>query len=297
MSIYEAAAFAAALCWAITGVITAGPAMHLGALAFTRIRMSMVLAMLILFVGWTGGWRSIPAEALIPLVASGVIGIFLGDSLLFATMNRLGPRRTSILFSLNAPLAVILGWMVLGEKLGGRELLGIAVAFCGVTLAIVFGKRKSQLHQWESVKGPLAAGVALGLGAALAQAGGSLIARPVMETGIDPAASSMVRVGTSVVCFYLAMLLPGGHLKAERPLTVKIASVTAFSGFLAMAVGMTLMLFALRGGQVGIVSTLSSTTPALILPVLWLKTGEAPAPAAWLGALLVIGGSALIFSG
>ncbi len=79
-------------------------------------------------------------------------------------------------------------------------------------------------------------------------------------------------------------------------MTLQIAAMTAFSGFLAMAVGMTLVLFALRGGEVGIVSTLSATTPALILPLLWYKTGEAPAPGAWLGAALVIAGSGLIFA-
>lgn len=297
MSIYEIAAVAAAFCWALTGIITAGPAQYLGALAFTRIRMSMVLVMLAGWVGVTGGWHSIGADAVLPLVASGIVGIFLGDSLLFATMNRMGPRRTSMLFSLNAPLSVVLGWLLLGERLQGRELAGIGLALAGVMLAIAFGKRKSQLHQWEQIKGPLWIGVMLGLLAALAQAGGSLIARPVMETGIDPAAGSALRVATSVVCFHLAMLAPGGLLKAQRPMTLKIAGVTAFSGFLAMAVGMTLVLFALQGGQVGIVSTLSATTPALILPMLWLKTGEAPAPAAWIGAGLVIAGSALIFTG
>ena len=34
----------------------------------------------------------------------------------------------------------------------------------GVVLAIVFGKRKDQLHQWESVTGQLWVGIALGLG-------------------------------------------------------------------------------------------------------------------------------------
>ncbi len=297
MSIYEIAALGAAFCWAVTTLMTAGPAQHLGALAFTRIRMTMVFVMLAAYVAFTGGWRSIGSDHLLPLLASGIIGIFIGDSLLFATMNRMGPRRTSILFSLNAPMAVILGWLVLGETLELRELIGIALAFAGVTLAILFGKRKSQLHQWENIKGPLIVGVALGLGAALAQATGSLIARPVMAAGIDPAAGSLVRVGTSVVAFYMAMLLPGGYLKAQAPLTPGIALTTAFSGFLAMAVGMTLVLYGLQGGQVGIVSTLSATTPALVLPLLWYKTGEAPAPFAWLGAALVIAGSALIFAG
>ena len=46
---------------------------------------------------------------------------------------------------------------------------------------------------------------------------------------------------------------------------------------------MTLLLYALAGGKVGIVSTLSATSPVLILPLLWLRTGQRPAPGAWAG--------------
>ena len=297
MSIYEAAAIGAAFCWALTTLMTAGPAQHLGALAFTRIRMTMVLAMLAAYVAFTGSWRTIGTGDLGALVISGAIGIFIGDSLLFATMNRMGPRRASILFALNAPMAVVLGWLLLGEALSSREVLGIATAFAGVVLAILFGKRRSQLHQWESIKGPLWIGIGLGLGSALAQAGGSLIARPVMEAGVvDPAASSALRVATSVALFHIAMLLPGGYLKAQNPLTPRIAVATALSGLVAMAVGMTLLLFALTGGEVGIVSTLSAMTPVLVLPLLWWRTGEMPAAGAWAGAALVVVGSSLIFS-
>jgi uncharacterized membrane protein len=63
-----------------------------------------------------------------------------------------------------------------------------------------------------------------------------------------------------------------------------------------MALGMTFVLFALSGGKVGIVATLSATTPALMLPFLWLRTREVPALGAWIGASLVITGSALIFT-
>ena len=64
-----------------------------------------------------------------------------------------------------------------------------------------------------------------------------------------------------------------------------------------MGVGMTLLLFALSGGEVGIVATLSATTPALVLPLLWWKTGDMPPPLAWLGAALVVAGSGMIFAG
>jgi drug/metabolite transporter (DMT)-like permease len=72
--------------------------------------------------------------------------------------------------------------------------------------------------------------------------------------------------------------------------------LTALTGILALAIGMTLLLFALSGGQVGIVSTLSATSPVIILPMLWARTGERPAAGAWAGAGLVVVGMALIFS-
>ena len=294
--IHESAALLAATCWALSGVVSAGPVAHLGPLAFTRIRMTMVMVML---GGWSaisGGWQSITPDQLLPIAFSGAVGIFIGDTMLFMALNRLGPRRTSIIFSTNAPMSVLLGWMFLGEKLSVSELAGIGLVVAGVVLAIIFGKRRSQLHQWEQVKGALWIGIAFGLGAALSQAIGSLIARPVMETGTDPASVSALRVTVSVICFAMAYAIAPGTMRARNPLTLNVGLLVAFSGFIAMALGMTFVLFALAGGEVGIIATLSATSPAIILPMIWLRTGERPALGAWIGAALVIAGSALIFT-
>jgi drug/metabolite transporter (DMT)-like permease len=80
-----------------------------------------------------------------------------------------------------------------------------------------------------------------------------------------------------------------------RPLTPRVGEQTALTAFLGLGVGMTLLLFALAGWKVGIVSTLSATSPVLILPLLWLRTGQRPAAGAWAGAALVVVGMALIF--
>ena len=44
-----------------------------------------------------------------------------------------------------------------------------------------------------------------------------------------------------------------------------------------------------------VVVTPSATSPALILPMLWLRTGERPAAGAWAGAALVVVGMGLLF--
>ena len=295
MPIHELAALGAATCWALTGLISAGPAGHLGAPAFNRVRQVFVTGLLGLYVIATGAWRELDAASVGPLLLSGLIGIFIGDTLLFATLNRLGPRRSGILFALNAPIAALLGWLVLDEALSASAVAGIGLTAAGVFLAILFGKRRAQMHEWEKIKGPLWIGVLLGLGAATGQAIGSIIARPVMETGIDPFVASLLRVGIAAACLSVLTQLPIPSVKTKGPLTLKVAAMTALTGILALAIGMTLLLFALSGGKVGIVSTLSATSPALILPMLWLRTGERPAAGAWAGAALVVVGMGLLF--
>lgn len=94
MFIYEAAALGAAALWAFTSLISAGPAQHLGAIAFNCLRMVLVALMLIAWVFATTGWGSIGAEHVVPLILSGIIGIFIRDTARFLTLNCLGRRRT-----------------------------------------------------------------------------------------------------------------------------------------------------------------------------------------------------------
>jgi drug/metabolite transporter (DMT)-like permease len=294
---YELAALAAALCWAITPLISAPASNHLGALAFGRLRQITIAALLAIFVFATGRWQSLDGPVLFKLLLSGVVGVFIGDTLLFLALNRLGPRRNGIMFALNAPMAAVLGWLLLGETMSMTDVIGIGITMAGVLLAILYGKRPGQSHGLEAVKGPLWIGIALGLGAALGQASGSIIARPVMAAGVDPFVASMLRVGIAAVCLSTLMSLPFEAVKPANALNWKMTWLTVISGIIAMGIGMTLLLFALSGGKTGVISTLSATSPVIILPLLWWRTKERPAAGAWAGAGLAVIGMALMFLG
>lgn len=77
-------------------------------------------------------------------------------------------------------------------------------------------------------------------------------------------------------------------------MNMRIFIITAVNGFLAMAVGMTLILYALRDGNVGMVALLSSTTPIMLLPILWLYTKQRPNRYAWFGALVAVAGTGIL---
>jgi drug/metabolite transporter (DMT)-like permease len=297
LPIYELAALAAATCWALTGMIAPVPAGHLGALHFNRLRQVFGTLVLAVLVTANGQWGALSWDVVPALILSGLLGIFVGDSLLFTALNRLGPRRAGILFALNAPMAAILSWLVLGEKLDVTATIGIGVTALGVALAILYGNRGQASTGLEAIKGSLAVGVMIGLGAALGQASGIVIARPLMAVGLDPFAASLLRVGVAAACLSVLLQLPFEPLKPKAALNWKIAAHTASVGFLGLGVGMTFLLFALSGGKAGIVSTISATTPVIILPMLWAKTGIRPAAGAWVGAGLVVVGMALLFAG
>ena len=67
------------------------------------------------------------------------------------------------------------------------------------------------------------------------------------------------------------------------------------SANLGLVIGMTLLVYALKGGDVGLVTTLSATSPILILPLLWIITGQRPNAYAWLGSFSVAIGCGIIF--
>lgn len=162
MPIYELAALGAAICWALTGLISAGPAGHLGAFTFNQMRQIFVSFLLMIYVVATGTWHQLSFATAIPLFLSGVIGIFLGDTMLFATLNRLGPRRAGILFAMNAPIAAFLGWGVLGEELTLRLVAGITLTIVGVCFAIFFNSRRVITHALETVHGSWTVGNIIG---------------------------------------------------------------------------------------------------------------------------------------
>jgi drug/metabolite transporter (DMT)-like permease len=268
----------------------------MGAFAFTRWRLFFALTLLWALAVWTGQWNSLSAPAMALLALSGFVGIFIGDTALFSCMNRLGPRRCGVLFATHALFSVLLAWVFLGETLWGWTLAGSALLVSGVMVAIAWGRRADETHRWEDTRGRLATGVALGLLAAVCQAVATLMIKPLMSTGIDPVTASAVRV-SAAFAVHLALLWAGlGLARVQQPLSAHVLWSTWASAAVAMALGMTLILAALRTGQANLVGILSSISPVLLLPLLWLVYRRRPALGAWLGSSMAVVGTALILA-
>jgi len=137
-------------------------------------------------------------------------------------------------------------------------------------------------------------GIALGVITALGQALGSLFARPAMEAGVEPFAAMAVRSGVAAAFFLIVTLLPIAALHKPYSLRRADLALALGSAFFGTALGMALLMGALATGSVGIVTTLSSMTPIMILPMVWIRSGVAPVKEAWFGAMLAVAGTAAI---
>ena len=285
----------AALCWAVASLISADVTRKIGGLAFNRLRLFFVSIMLIGYTFYLDTWNTINHDFLFTILFSGIIGIFLGDTLLFIALQKIGPRRNNILFSLAAPFTVILNIIFLNEIMSTINLIGCIIVFFGVVVAIAYGNSKDKNHRWEVVEGNIYFGVSLGIGAALCQAIGLIMMKPILTMGADPIASAALRTAISFVFLAFTFFLNYKIFNTKTNLSVKIVGQSILSGFLGMALGMSLLLIALKYADAGIVATLSSTSPIMILFLIWLLTKKIPTIGAWIGTVLAIIGSGLIF--
>lgn len=297
MPTFEIAALLASVCFATGGMLAVAPSRALGAVRFNRIRMLMMALLLSAVAGLTGGFDTIDAADVLPLVVSGLIGIYLGDTFLFAGLRRVGPRRNAIMFALNAPLAALFGVWFLDEVLPPLVLIGCLLVTAGIMVAIAFGRRRSGENPWDVIHGSLPLGLAFGLLAAAGQAGGLLLSRPLMEQGVDPIAGSAVRVVVGCVALFLTYEIQQFRKSRDHALWTRAYILQTFgSSLIGMGVGMTLVMFALSGGEAGVVATLSSAAPVVMLPMIWLTSRHAPALGAWVGAVIVLIGTALVLN-
>tara|TARA_Y100000590_G_scaffold376307_1_gene441765 strand:- start:90 stop:983 length:894 start_codon:yes stop_codon:yes gene_type:complete len=288
-------ALAAAFTWALASLISVDIARALGGIAFNRIRLIIVTVMLGAYTTLTNEWNSIELYLLPQIIISGLIGVFLGDTLLFLALKTIGPRRNNILFALAAPFTVILNIFILQQKMSITEIIGCLFVFIGVIIAIMYGTSKSNEHRWEKIEGSIKIGIFFGILAALGQAIGIIIIKPVLNEGADPIASAAIRTGVSAIALATTYFIPHEIFKNKTKINLELIVKTIISGFLGMALGMSLLLIALQKGDAGIVASLSSTSPIMILFLIWFLTKKVPILGAWIGSIIAIIGAGLIF--
>jgi drug/metabolite transporter (DMT)-like permease len=287
------AALGASLSWAAGALIAHTPAKRLGTFEFTRIQLISAAALLLAIVTITGGWASVSWQHWPAFATSSLVGVILGNLAVVACLRRGGPRRTQLLTTLSAPVAAVLGYVVLGELASPLKLVGGAIAIAGVSLAILFGREGEP----EPIHGSLAAVIAFGCAAATCQAVALVAMKPALLAGTEPLAASALRTAGGASAMALITLWPAKAFEPTSARTVGLVLWAIFPGILGYVVAVSLLLYALSNYDTGVAAVLGSLSPVMMLPMLWLLTRRCPPVQAWAGAGLVVLGLAVILVG
>lgn len=295
MSIFAMlAALGASFSWAAGSMIAYRPAIHLGAFEFTRTQLVSSAFLLVLITSLMGVWSTVTWQIWPAFAVSSLIGVVLSNLAMAACLSRGGPRRTQLLETASAPIAAVLGWFVLGESISLQMLLGSAIALGGIALAISHGSGSKTRS--EPLRGSLASVVLLGILSAAAHAIGLVAMKPALLAGTDPLAASTLRTGGAALIITLMALWPAKAFAPTSDRTGGIVLWAILPGILGYVVAVSLLLYALRNGSTGVAAVLGSTSPVLMLPMIWLVTKERPPLLAWIGALLVVTGTGVMLT-
>jgi drug/metabolite transporter (DMT)-like permease len=227
------------------------------------------------------------------IVLSSIIGIIIGDTFLFVCLKRLGPRRQALLFSMQIPFTIILAEIFLQTLPSLTELVGCALIFSGILIAIQFNRTIPD-DDLENIQGNKYTGLFAGIGLALCQSIGIILMKPALQT-TDPIIVSYLRVIVAAVIMFGSLFFIKNNQLWEKMKNIKITLFSIFLGFMGMGVGMTMLIYALKYGNPGVISTLSSTMPIMIIPILWIVTKNYAGHLAVVGATLTCIGAGIIF--
>ncbi|MDA9601570.1 DMT family transporter [Alphaproteobacteria bacterium] len=286
-------AICAAAIWSTVALSATRIVRYFGSYNYNLLRL---LGIIVIFFPYVYiNWESLYFDQSIfsAIVLSSIIGIIIGDTFLFVCLKRLGPRRQALLFSMQIPFTIILAEVFLQTLPSLTELIGCALIFSGILIAIQFNRTIPD-DDLENIQGNKYTGLFAGIGLALCQSIGIILMKPALQT-TDPIIVSYLRVIVAAVIMFGSLFFIKNNQLWDKMKNIKITLFSIFLGFMGMGVGMTMLIYALKYGNPGVISTLSSTMPIMIIPILWIVTKNYAGHLAVVGATLTCIGASIIF--
>ena len=285
------AALTSAASWALGSILfkKVGEKVSAFGMTLTKGIFGIVMFGLIYAVN---GFRPVPANVAILLLISGIVGIAIGDTLFFISLQNLGPRIQIIFFMMGQVVTAFLGILLLHEIPKPMQWIGIFITLGGVAVVIwkkIFG---AENHRRTGVRGIL-----LGLLSMLCFSTSLIIAKGAIMS-ISTLDASFIRISSGT----LGMLIYGlGSRKIVDWLNPFQDMHTLVYFFLSVCLimfgGFWLSLVAIKFLKIAVASTLSATEPLFILPLTFIFLKERITAAEIIGALLTMGGVVIIIHG
>jgi uncharacterized membrane protein len=290
----EAAALSASVCWTATSILFARAGRVTKPLGMNMFRLPFAALCLGAFLFITTGGVVPPGATSLQLwllALSAFLGLAFGDGFYFRSLALIGPRRATLFAASTPVVTAMLAIPLLGERLAFTTWCGIVIATGGIIWVI------AEQHEDGSPVANLKAGVIFGLLGAFGQATGLLVAKIAMQGTLPAIHSAFFRMFSGAIIVWVWSLFTRNTNRIQ-PLFGNRDALRSlvFASLLGPVTGVSLVLFAYRTTEAGVVATLSTLYPLFIVPVVWLRGEDKPTLRTIAGTVIAMAGVAIIFA-
>jgi len=288
----ELIALFTAFLWSGTSIAFTEASRRIGSIQLNVTRMILASVILFFIIIIAGFAFDINNEQLYFLIASGFTGLVFGDSFLFKAFQTIGARLGTLLMALVPAFSAILAFIFLNENLSLIIFTGMVVTISGIVVVILDrGGDSKSIFQFSKI------GVIYGVFGALGQASGLILAKSAFQIGdVNGFVAAFIRLSSAVIIIFPLVVF---FKRFKNPLTVFKNDLTALKATLAGTIlgpvlGITSSLIAISYAKIGIASTLMSTMPIIMLPIVKFYYKETLSWRAITGAFIAVAGVAIL---
>jgi drug/metabolite transporter (DMT)-like permease len=227
------------------------------------------------------------------MVASGILGQALGDTLYIGALGFLGVTRTFPITNSAYPfLTFIMAVLLLGEDVTWTLPVGGALIVAGITWIVLEQRRADAAG---SVRIELVRGVVLALGAALAWAAATVWLRGA-QGNLDALGAASLRIPAASLAVIATLAVTTNGERPLRQLTPRSVAIVAVAGLLGTGLGSVLFIYAVEETGAARTAFLTTSAPLFALPMGVIFLAEKLTSRVLLGTVVTLAGIWLVVS-
>ncbi len=293
----EFAALGAAFCWAVAPILYRQALFKTNPVSANIVRCAtnaVVMLLILLALGKWGALASLPLPVVGFVVASGVVGLGVGDTLYMVGLRSVGVS-VAVPLAASYPLfSLIWATFLLGQPVTAAAVVGALVIVAGIWLL-----SRERDSASLSVKGKLAL---TGVAASLATTVVWSVSITLMDAAVAASNASldanyaMITLRVAAISVFLLLLAPAldknrGFIKMKRRTVIQLC----IGGLVANAAGWFLLNYSFLNIPEAQAVPISSVTPLFSALAGFLWFHEKATLNRVLGAIVIVAGVVLIF--
>jgi drug/metabolite transporter (DMT)-like permease len=284
-------ALLSAILWGFAVILfkKSGETVHPIALNIFKDLLAMVLFLPTLWIAGGTLIRQIPSSEYLLFFLSGVLGIAIGDTCFFKSLNRLGAGWSAIVSCMYSPFMIGLSVIWLGEKLTLLQVFGVLLIVSAV-LSTIRVNEKENLSRRD-----LFWGIVWGIAATAAMAFGIVIIKPLLEQSPLLWAVEVRLIAGFVSLALITVSFPSGRRAISTLFSVRSWIYTCSGSFIGAYLAMLTWLGGMKFTQISLASALNQTSTVFVFVFAALFLHEPITPRRTVAILMAVSGACLIF--